>query len=136
LYKPKILYSEIVTKPRFVLDESLTLFPEATAFVLSGTNLESLVVILNSKISYAIFKTFYAGGGLGSRGVRYKKSYLLNLFMPKLTSENHVFFKKIFADLKLNDFNNCNDYFEKIETVLCNLYSLTVEEYNYLLKNI
>ena len=38
---------------------------------------------LNSNIIFSIYKTFYAGGGLGSNGVRVKKTFLQTLPIPK-----------------------------------------------------
>ena len=80
--RQKILYSEIVRSPQFFLDDG-KFVPEATSFVLSGEHLEYLVEYLNSPIVAWIFKTFYAGGGLGESGFRYKKKFLVNLPIPR-----------------------------------------------------
>ena len=80
--RQKILYSEIVRSPQFFLDDE-KFVPEATSFVLSGEHLEYLVEYLNSPIVAWIFKTFYAGGGLGESGFRYKKKFLVNLPIPR-----------------------------------------------------
>ena len=77
--KPKIMYSEIVQEPQFYLDENGIYFPEATTFIMSGKNLKSIILMLNSNIIFYIFKTYYCGAGLGTHGIRYKKSFLLNL---------------------------------------------------------
>ena len=81
--KQKILYSEIVRSPQFYLDNE-RFIPEATAFVISGEHLTELVEFLNSSIIAWIFKTFYAGGGLGESGFRYKKKFLINLPVPRI----------------------------------------------------
>lgn len=81
--KQKILYSEIVRSPQFYLDNE-GFIPEATAFALSGEHLTELVEYLNSSIIAWIFKTFYAGGGLGESGFRYKKKFLVNLPVPRI----------------------------------------------------
>ena len=80
--RQKILYSEIVRFPQFFLDDE-KFVPEATSFMLSGEHLEYLVDYLNSPIVAWIFKTFYAGGGLGESGFRYKKKFLVNLPIPR-----------------------------------------------------
>ena len=87
LEHPKIVYSEIVNSPQFYLDEG-KFFPEATAFVLTGKEeeLKYLVKILNSDYCFYIFKTFYAGGGLGAKGIRYKKAFIEKLPIPKFTN--------------------------------------------------
>jgi len=80
--KQKIIYSEIVRSPQFLLDEE-GFIPEATAFIMSGEHLNYLVQYLNSNIAAWIFKTYYAGGGLGESGYRYKKTFLINLPVPR-----------------------------------------------------
>ena len=70
----KIIYQEIVQDtPAFYYDK-LNYYVEASAFILTGDNLEYLTLFLNSSFAHYCFKTFYAGGGLGSKGVRYKKT--------------------------------------------------------------
>ena len=85
--KEKIVYSEIVREPQFYIDED-KFYAEATSFVLTGENLKYLIALLNSKFISFIFKTFYAGGGLGGEGYRYKKKFLEHLPVPKITKEN------------------------------------------------
>jgi hypothetical protein len=80
--KQKIIYSEIVRSPQFLLD-SERFVPEATAFLMSGEHLDYLVQYLNSNTAAWIFKTYYAGGGLGESGYRYKKAFLVNLPVPR-----------------------------------------------------
>ena len=50
---------------------------------MTGENLEYLYHLLHSKTITYFFKTFYAGGGLGSDGYRYKKVFLEKLPIPK-----------------------------------------------------
>ena len=50
---------------------------------MSGEHLNYLVQYLNSNIAAWIFKTYYAGGGLGESGYRYKKTFLINLPVPR-----------------------------------------------------
>lgn len=87
--KQKILYSEIVRSPQFYLDNN-NFIPEATAFLMSGECLEVLVNYLNSPIVAWIFKRFYAGGGLGEEGYRYKKAFMINLPIPTTAIENYT----------------------------------------------
>ena len=81
--KQKILYSEIVRSPQFYLDNQ-KFVPEATTFIISGKHLDVLVQFLNSPLIAWVFKTFYAGGGLGEDGFRYKKQFFINLPLPKV----------------------------------------------------
>ena len=110
--KQKIMYSEIVREPQFYLDNKGEFFAEATSFIMTGSNLEYLYHLLHSKTITYFFKTFYAGGGLGGDGYRYKKVFLEKLPVPK----------------DIIDINNENN----IEKVVSQLYKLTEEEINYI----
>ena len=110
--KQKIMYSEIVREPQFYLDNKGEFFAEATSFIMTGSNLEYLYHLLHSKTITYFFKTFYAGGGLGGDGYRYKKVFLEKLPIPK----------------DIIDINNGNN----IEKVVSQLYKLTEEEINYI----
>ena len=54
---------------------------------MTGENLEYLVKVFNSKITAYLFKTFYAGGGLGEAGFRYKKAFFENLPIPRIDKQ-------------------------------------------------
>jgi len=81
-YKPKIMYSEIVRSPQFYLDLKGEFYPEATTFIMTGTYLKYLYNILHSDVFTYFFKCFYAGGGLGEKGYRYKKVFFEKLPIP------------------------------------------------------
>ena len=80
----KIIYSEIVQQAQFYLDKKHN-YIEMTAFILSGTNLKYIVSFLNSKPVTYFFKKFYMGTELGKKGYRYKKSFLEQLPIPKIS---------------------------------------------------
>ncbi|MDR0872023.1 MAG: hypothetical protein LBN27_00960 [Prevotellaceae bacterium] len=107
------MYSEIVREPQFYFDKQGEFFPEATTFIMTGENLEFLYHALHTKAVTYFFKTFYAGGGLGEEGYRYKKKFLENLPVPKNFSEF--------------DFN-------AKELSICKLYQLTDEEIKFIEK--
>ena len=81
--KPKIIYSEIVREPQFYLDKTGKFYPEATVFIMTGEGIEYLYHAFHTNILTYIFKRFYAGGGLGEEGYRYKKAFFENLPIPK-----------------------------------------------------
>jgi len=89
LNNQKILYSEIVRKPQFYLDDG-KFIPEASAFYLKAKNLEYIKDYLNSDFSAWIFRKYYAGGGLGESGFRYKKAFIVNLRVPKLNCQDFL----------------------------------------------
>lgn len=81
--KPKIVYSEIVREPQFYLDKTGQFYPEATVFIMTGDGIEHLYHAFHTNIITYIFKRFYAGGGLGEDGYRYKKAFFEKLPIPK-----------------------------------------------------
>ncbi|WQY04007.1 class I SAM-dependent DNA methyltransferase [Helicobacter pylori] len=137
--KEKIVYSEIVQEPRFYLDngecELGFFYAEATSFILTGEHLHYLLGMLHSKLITFAFKTFYAGGGLGESGYRYKKAFIERLPIPKITEKNQELARKItdYAEqilaLKEKDPKANTQGLEKeIDALVYQLYNLTDEE--------
>ena len=51
--------------------------------------MEYLVNYFNSPLSGWLFKKYYAGGGLGDTGFRYKKAFFINLPIPPYNVEDY-----------------------------------------------
>ncbi|WRC34441.1 class I SAM-dependent DNA methyltransferase [Helicobacter pylori] len=137
--KEKIVYGEIVQEPRFYLDngecELGFFYAEATSFILTGEHLRYLLGMLHSKLITFAFKTFYAGGGLGESGYRYKKAFIERLPIPKITEKNQELADKItdgakqILALKEKDPKANTQGLEKeIDALVYQLYHLTDEE--------
>ncbi|GAA9640915.1 class I SAM-dependent DNA methyltransferase [Helicobacter pylori] len=137
--KEKIVYGEIVQEPRFYLDnggcELGYFYAEATSFILTGEHLHYLLGMLHSKLITFAFKTFYAGGGLGESGYRYKKAFIERLPIPKITPKNQELARKITAcaqailEAKEKDPKANTQKLEKeIDALVYQLYNLTDEE--------
>ncbi|RVY68138.1 class I SAM-dependent DNA methyltransferase [Helicobacter pylori] len=137
--KEKIVYGEIVQEPRFYLDngecELGYFYAEATSFILTGEHLRYLLGMLHSKLITFAFKTFYAGGGLGESGYRYKKAFIERLPIPKITPKNQELADKItdgaeaILALKEKDPRANTQRLEKeIDALVYQLYNLTDEE--------
>ncbi len=137
--KEKIVYGEIVQEPRFYLDngecELGYFYAEATSFILTGEHLRYLLGILHSKLITFAFKTFYAGGGLGESGYRYKKAFIERLPIPQITEKNQELADKITAlvdkilQAKEKDPKANTQRLEKeIDALVYQLYNLTDEE--------
>ncbi|WRD58836.1 class I SAM-dependent DNA methyltransferase [Helicobacter pylori] len=137
--KEKIVYGEIVQEPRFYLDngecELGYFYAEATSFILTGEHLRYLLGMLHSKLITFAFKTFYAGGGLGESGYRYKKAFIERLPIPKITPQNQELAHKItdctkqILALKEKDPKANTQKLEKeIDALVYQLYNLTDEE--------
>ncbi|OPG30887.1 class I SAM-dependent DNA methyltransferase [Helicobacter pylori] len=137
--KEKIVYGEIVQEPRFYLDNGECglgyFYAEATSFILTGEHLRYLLGMLHSKLITFAFKTFYAGGGLGESGYRYKKAFIERLPIPKITTKNQELAQKI-TDcaeriLKTKEKDpkaNTQELEKEIDTLVYQLYNLTDEE--------
>ncbi|GAA7343992.1 type IIG restriction enzyme/methyltransferase [Helicobacter pylori] len=137
--KEKIVYGEIVQEPRFYLDngecELGYFYAEATSFILTGEHLRYLLGMLHSKLITFAFKTFYAGGGLGESGYRYKKAFIERLPIPKITEKNQELADKItdgaerILMVKEKDPKANTQGLEKeIDALVYRLYHLTDEE--------
>ncbi|MCI7710581.1 MAG: Eco57I restriction-modification methylase domain-containing protein [Helicobacter sp.] len=137
--KEKIVYSEIVRNSQFYLDSDKynpdRFYAEATSFILTGESLHYLLAILNSKCATFVFKTFYAGGGLGESGFRYKKQFLEKLPIPKIDSTNKALSDEIISlveqilDSKAKDpTTDTKELESKIDSLVYKLYHLTDDE--------
>ncbi len=137
--KEKIVYGEIVQEPRFYLDngecELGYFYAEATSFILTGEHLCYLLGMLHSKLITFAFKTFYAGGGLGESGYRYKKAFIERLPIPQITPQNQKLARKItdcakaILEAKEKDPKANTQKLEKeIDALVYQLYNLTDEE--------
>ncbi|AZP94052.1 class I SAM-dependent DNA methyltransferase [Helicobacter pylori] len=137
--KEKIVYGEIVQEPRFYLDngecELGYFYAEATSFILTGEHLRYLLGMLHSKLITFAFKTFYAGGGLGESGYRYKKAFIERLPIPQITPKNQELADKItdcakaILEAKEKDPKaNIQKLEKEIDALVYQLYNLTDEE--------
>ncbi|WP_120807299.1 class I SAM-dependent DNA methyltransferase [Helicobacter pylori] len=137
--KEKIVYSEIVQEPRFYLDngecELGVFYAEATRFILTGEHLRYLLGMLHSKLITFAFKTFYAGGGLGESGYRYKKAFIERLPIPQITEKNQeladkiiVLVDKILQTKEKDPKANTQRLEKEIDALVYQLYNLTDEE--------
>jgi adenine-specific DNA-methyltransferase len=139
--KEKIVWQEIVREPSFAYDNT-GIYVEATGFLMTGKNLKYLLGLLNSKPVAFFFKTFYAGGGLGEDGYRYKKAFLERLPLPPITKETQPLadqiVQKVQEILTLTqspDFETSQEKQQKvkelereIDQLVYKLYGLTEEE--------
>jgi hypothetical protein len=133
--KPKIIYSEIVREPQFFFDKTGKYYADASSFILTGDNLEYLLSIFHSKCFSYLFKTFYAGGNLGKEGYRYKKAFINNVPIPKITNDNKDVVDKIVyytnQIIKFKEENQNHDILEirsKIDLLVYKLYELSEDE--------
>ncbi|EIJ44106.1 Eco57I restriction endonuclease [Beggiatoa alba B18LD] len=134
-FKPKIIYPEIVREPQFSYDTN-SIFINDTCFVMVGQNLKYILALLNSRPVSYFFKKFYAGGGLGEDGYRYKKVFLENLPLPKPDNQLEDKINHLVDEIhKQKEDNRETLYIEnELDTLIFNLYSLTEEEIQIIIK--
>jgi len=120
--KPKIVYAEISQEPKFYLDIEEHFYPEATSFLMVGKYLEYLCVLFHSKPITYFFKLFYAGGGLGETGYRYKKAFFENLPIPKFVDsvEQLALLKQLNIQPTFND--------DKTNNLIYKIYKFSPDE--------
>jgi hypothetical protein len=87
--------------PYFYLDDK-GFYAEATNFILTGNDLESIFAYLISDVGFYAFSRFYSGPQFDSTGFRYKKEYINNLFIPILRSTANKSLKTCFIQDSFN----------------------------------
>jgi len=132
--KEKVVYSEIVRQPQFYFDIQ-NFYVEATSFLMTGKNVKYICGLLNSNPVTFFFKQWYAGGGLGEEGYRYKKAFLENLPLPPITPANQpivsqieALVDKILTAKKENSQADTSQWEREIDGLVYQLYELTAEE--------
>lgn len=129
--KQKIVYSEIVREPQFYVDTT-GYWTEASGFFLVGNDLKYLAGLLNSKPVTHFFRLWYAGGGLGGSGLRYKKKFMVNLPIPKITDTNRHLADQVESLVDqiqaTNDESTRQDLSTQIDQLAYQLYDLTPED--------
>ena len=85
--KEKIVWQEMATKGTFFIDGS-KFYSLDTTRIMTGKNLVYLVGILNSRFFLFAFKNYYAGGHLGSKGIRFKSEFMKLFPVPPITEAN------------------------------------------------
>lgn len=132
--KEKMVYSEIVRQPQFYFDTE-KFYVEATSFLMTGKNVKYICGLLNSEPVTYFFKQWYAGGGLGEEGYRYKKAFLENLPLPPITRSNQsivtqieALVDKILSAKKSNPQADTSNWEREIDLMVYKLYNLTYEE--------
>ena len=92
--KEKIVWQEMATKGTFLIDKNNSYSLDTTR-ILTGENLTYLVGIFNSRFFLFAFKNYYAGGHLGSKGVRFKSEFMKVFPVPPITDANRPLVNQI-----------------------------------------
>ncbi|QMU65785.1 MAG: hypothetical protein GKR88_16900 [Flavobacteriaceae bacterium] len=97
----KIIYQEMVQESSFAYHERGTMFCVDTGRIITGKNLKYILTIVNTNFFFWCIKNFYAGGGLGKKGVRMKYTFFEKFPLIKAISEE-LFIEKADQMLVLN----------------------------------
>ena len=130
----KIVWQEIAKKGSFLIDRN-KFFSLDTTRILTGENLTYLVGIFNSKFFLFAFKNYYAGGHLGSKGVRFKSEFMKAFPIPPITDANqHLatqieeLVEKIISAKQANPDANTTALENEIDKLVYELYDLREDE--------
>ncbi|MDO5856988.1 TaqI-like C-terminal specificity domain-containing protein [Myroides odoratimimus] len=123
--KPKIIFQEMVQEPSFFLDKEGTYMCLDTARIITGDNLDILLLVMNSKLFFYSVKTFYGGGGLGETGVRMKHTFFENFPMPTFSQKTRESLKNIIANFTRNDV-------DAIDKIIYDYYNFSQQEIDFI----
>ena len=132
--KRKIVWQEIAKEGSFIIDRN-NFYSLDTTRILTCEHLTYLLGILNSKFFLFAFKNYYAGGHLGSKGVRFKSEFMKNFPIPPITDANQHIVTQIeglvdeILDTKsTNSDADTTSLENEIDNLVYALYDLTPEE--------
>ncbi len=132
--KEKIVWQEMAKEGKFLIDKNKFYSLDTTRF-LTGKNLTYLLGLLNSGFFLFAFKSYYAGGHLGSKGVRFKSEFMKNFPIPPITDANQSIVKQIemqvdeILDAKHTDSEaDTSSLEDEIDKLVYELYNLTEDE--------
>ena len=132
--KEKIVWQEMATEGTFLIDRN-EFYSLDTTRILTGEHLAYLLGILNSRFFLFAFKNYYAGGHLGSKGVRFKSEFMKNFPIPPITEVNqHIttemetLVEKIIAAKHADQNADTSNLENEIDKLVYELYNLTEDD--------
>ncbi len=132
--KEKVIWQEMSSEPKFAYDNQ-GVFCNDTGRILTGEHVKFFVGLFNSLFFKFTFAKWYAGGGLGEKGVRYKSEFMKRYPIPAVNNENeHLVMKMELIIQEIIDFRKENPSSDttakekQIDLLIYKLYELTEEE--------
>lgn len=123
---PKIVYPVITAKASFYLDKNGHYLNDK-AFMILGDNLSYIIAFLNSSFSHKYMKMI--GSPLGRDGIEYRKIYLDEYPIPKITDENRALALELTALVdELGASGSEKSLLAKIDSLVYRLYGLSNDE--------
>jgi methylase of polypeptide subunit release factors len=141
--KEKIIWQEMSQQASFAYDQN-GIFCIDTARICTGEHIKLLLGLFNSHFFLYTFSKWYAGGGLGSKGIRFKSEFIKSYPIPCITDNNQVITQnienlvgKILITIEKKDYYQnkqlqleVNNFEAEIDNLIYQLYELTPEEIN------
>ena len=127
--KPKIVWGEISDHPKFSFDDG-QYYVEATSFLMTGSNLEFTLAILNSKVSEWYFNQISTTTGMGTNRWKKYKIEQLPIATPSETQRKEIetLVTHILEAKKKNRKADTSKEEAKIDQLVYQLYGLSEEE--------
>lgn len=119
--KPKIIFQEMVQEPSFIFDGKGKYMCLDTARIITGSDLEVLLAVMNSKLFFYSIKAFYGGGALGETCIRMKHTFFEKFPMPQFSNDDEL---KISLYIK----EATMDTLKSIDMLLYKFYQLNKKE--------
>jgi adenine-specific DNA-methyltransferase len=127
--KEKIIWQEMASEPNFTYTSD-EFFINDTCRMITGENIKFLLSYFNSNLFCYVFSKYYAGGGLGDKGIRFKGDFMKDYPIPNITPEAQQPFitlvEKILQGKK--DGVDTSGWEREIDEKVYALYDLTPEE--------
>ena len=96
--KKKAVFPFISQHPRFSYDLGLY-YVEVTGYIMTGNNLKYLILVLNSRPGFYLYKNIYTSLTLGKRGVGYQKHSLEKFPIPKPSKNDLMVSRRLFSQM-------------------------------------
>jgi hypothetical protein len=132
--KEKIVWQEMSQDPSFAFDEK-SMYCNDTGRILVGSFMKYFLGFFNSTFFKFSFSKWYAGGGLGDKGIRFKSEFMKEYPIPLTIPSNDSIVKqieelvdKILEAKKQNPTVDTAEWEREINELVYRLYDLTEEE--------
>ena len=125
LTKQKIIWGEISDKPKFAIDANGEYTPEATTFMMTGTNLKYLLCFLNSTLSEYYFSKIGTTTGMGT--LRWKKYLIETLPIPKADEKTIAELEQLVDEILIDE-ENFDLYVESINEKIYAIFNFSTQE--------
>lgn len=129
--KQKIVWGEISDRSKFCLDAEGKYIPEATTFLMTGSDLHYLLCVLNNPAAEWFFSKVGTTTGVGT--VRWKKFTIEQLLIPRISDSEKTLLTNLVTQLT-TDAADKEAVLNKINSIIFSTIGLSEEEISYVEK--